>query len=162
MKKVLFVCLGNICRSPMAEAIFNKLVAERGLEGHFQSDSAGTAGYHIGELPDFRTRKICEENQAPVSHRGRKISKSDLHDFDIILAMDNANYHDIIRQLAVPEELNDKVQLMRSYDGDSTGAEVPDPYYGNMDDFKNVYAMLQSACNGLLDSLQPKSKLSSG
>ncbi len=156
MKKVLFVCLGNICRSPMAEGVLNKLLKEKGLEGKILCDSAGTAGYHIGELPDFRTRKVCEENQAPLNHRGRKICKEDLAEFDLLLAMDQANYYDILHQLAVKEEDRDRIRLVRSYE---TGAietkEVPDPYYGDMNDFYTVYTMLENACKGLLQELFP-------
>ena len=153
MKKILFVCLGNICRSPMAEAIFNSLLREGGLEGLYSCDSAGTAGYHLGELPDFRTRKTCEMNNIPVNHRGRKISKSDVEDFDLLLAMDQTNYQDILRQLTVSEKDEQKVRLLRSYEPNGTGKEIPDPYYGDMNDFKNVYEMLERACGCLLDDL---------
>src|SRR4051812_2291384 len=117
MKKVLFVCLGNICRSPMAEGIFNKLITERGLQHQFSCDSAGTAGYHIGELPDYRTRKVCELNETPLDHRGRKLSKGDVQEFDLLLAMDQANYYDILHQLGFNEENQGKVRLLRSFEG---------------------------------------------
>ena len=150
--KVLFVCLGNICRSPMAEGIFNKLTKERGLD-NFSCDSAGTAAYHVGELPDFRTRKICELNTTPLNHRGRKLYPDDLKVFDLIMAMDLMNYKDILDQLHVTEHDKDKVRLMRSYEPDGYGKEVPDPYYGDLDDFKLVYAMLEKSCNEMLDEI---------
>lgn len=153
MKKVLFVCLGNICRSPMAEGVFNKLVSERGLDHLFTCDSAGTAGYHIGELPDLRTRKVCEQNDILLQHRGRKINKEDIKEFDLLLAMDQANYFDILHQLNVSEEDKYKVRLLRSFEPNSQSGEVPDPYYGTMEDFQKVYAMLEKACNALLDDL---------
>lgn len=157
MKKVLFVCLGNICRSPMAEGVFNKLIKERGLQDLFQCDSAGTAGYHIGELPDLRTRKVCELMHTPLDHRGRKINKADLQEFDILLAMDQANYFDILHQLGVSDEDKHKVRLLRSFEPNNLQGEVPDPYYGTMEDFHNVYAMLEKACGALLDTLTEKS-----
>lgn len=153
MKKVLFVCLGNICRSPMAEGVFNKLVSERGAEHLFSCDSAGTAGYHIGELPDLRTRKVCEQNNIVLQHRGRKINKEDLKEFDLLLAMDQANYFDILHQLGVPEEDKHKVRLLRSFEKDNPIGEVPDPYYGTMEDFQKVYTMLEKSCSTLLDIL---------
>ncbi|MBC7390896.1 MAG: low molecular weight phosphotyrosine protein phosphatase [Opitutaceae bacterium] len=152
--KVLFVCLGNICRSPMAEGIFNKLVKERGLGQKYTSDSAGTAGYHIGELPDFRTRKICEVNATPLNHRGRKLLKEDINTFDLILAMDLMNYKDILEQLLVSDSEKSKVRIMRSYEPDGYGKEVPDPYYGDLEDFKLVYSMLENACTCMLDELE--------
>lgn len=154
--KVLFVCLGNICRSPMAEAVFNKLVRERKLTDKYTSDSVGTAGYHIGELPDFRTRKICDENQTPIQHHGRKLSKNDLDEFDLLVAMDQSNYRDILSQLGIAEADKDKVKLMRDYDDEGQGLEVPDPYYGDLNDFRHVYAILTKACNALLDELEKK------
>lgn len=153
---ILFVCLGNICRSPMAEGIFNKLVRERGLEEKYACKSAGTAGYHIGELPDFRTRKICEINATPLNHKGRKLLKEDINSFDLILAMDLMNYKDILDQLLVADVDRNKVRIMRSYEPDGYGKEVPDPYYGDLDDFKLVYSMLESSCNHLLDDLELK------
>jgi len=152
-KKILFVCLGNICRSPMAEAIFNKLAEDRSLHHVFKCTSAGTAGYHIGELPDYRTRMVCEMNAVTLNHRGRKIGHDDLAEFDLILAMDSSNVRDIIHLLKVKEEHSDKIRLLRSFEPDGEGKEVPDPYYGNLDDFKNVYEMLLKSCGHLLDEL---------
>ena len=154
--KVLFVCLGNICRSPMAEGVFNKLVKERGLQDKYTCESAGTAAYHIGEQPDFRTRKICEINDTPLNHRGRKLQKDDLHSFDLILAMDLMNYKDILDQLLVGDQDKNKVRIMRSYEPDGYGKEVPDPYYGDLDDFKIVYSMLENSCKHMLDELESK------
>lgn len=155
-KKILFVCLGNICRSPMAEAIFNKLAEDRSLQQVFKCTSAGTAGYHIGELPDFRTRMVCEMNEVAINHRGRKIGYNDLAEFDLILAMDDSNLQDIIQQLKVQEEHLPKIRLLRSFEPDGEGKEVPDPYYGNLDDFKNMYEMLLKSCSHLLDELTSK------
>ena len=138
----------------MAEGVFNKLVKDRGLEHQYSCDSAGTAAYHIGELPDFRTRKICELNATTLNHRGRKLQRDDLKVFDLIIAMDLMNYKDILDILLVADEDKNKVRLMRSYEPDGYGKEVPDPYYGDLDDFKLVYTMLEHSCNGLLDNLE--------
>lgn len=140
----------------MAEGVFNKLVKERGLEKEFGCDSAGTAGYHIGELPDYRTRKVCENNNTPLSHRGRKLSPEDMQEFDLVLAMDQANYYDILHQLGISEDKQEKVRLLRSYENGTEMGEVPDPYYGDMNDFKNVYTMLEKACGALLNELTKK------
>ena len=153
------VCLGNICRSPMAEAIFNKLLKERGLDNVFSCDSAGTAAYHVGELADFRTRKICELNSAPLNHRGRKIHKDDLNVFDLILTMDLMNYKDVLDLLQVTDTDKNKVRLMRSFEPDGYSKEVPDPYYGDLDDFKLVYTMLDQACNAFLDKFEKEGKI---
>ena len=152
--KVLFVCLGNICRSPMAEGIFNKLVGERGLAEWHSCTSAGTAGYHIGQQPDARTRLVCDLNATPLNHRGRKFDKEDFNEFDLILAMDVNNQKDIESLLPKDAPFLKKVKLLRSYEPEGEGKEVPDPYYGDLDDFKNVYAMLEKACNSLLDDLE--------
>ena len=154
--KVLFVCLGNICRSPMAEGIFNKLAKERGLEEQFYSTSAGTAGYHIGQSPDARTKIVCDINKAPVDHKGRKFEKEDFKEFDLILAMDQNNLKDILSLATENDDCRNKVKLLRSYETNGDGKEVPDPYYGNLDDFKNVYEMLVNACNQLLDKINLK------
>lgn len=95
MIKVLFVCLGNICRSPIAEATFRELVQQRGLEDQISCDSAGTAGYHIGQLPDQRTMKNAEKHGLKLTHRGRKLSAADLDAFDHIVVMDEANFKDV-------------------------------------------------------------------
>lgn len=151
--KVLFVCLGNICRSPMAEGVFNKLVNERGLEDLFYSTSAGTAGYHIGQSPDARTKIVCDLNKAPIDHKGRKFEKEDFKEFDLILAMDKSNLTDILSLVSENDESRNKVKLLRSYEPNGEGKEVPDPYYGNLDDFKNVYSMLVNACGHLIDKI---------
>jgi len=151
--KVIFVCLGNICRSPMADGVFNKLAKERGLEEQFHSTSAGTAGYHIGQSPDARTKIVCDLNKASIEHKGRKFEKEDLKEFDLILAMDKSNLSDILSLVIENDESRNKVKLLRSYEPDGEGKEVPDPYYGNLDDFKNVYSILENACNHLLDKI---------
>jgi len=152
--KVLFVCLGNICRSPMAHSVFNKLAKERGLEDQYHATSAGTAGYHIGQSPDARTKIVCDQNQTLIEHKGRKFQKEDFEEFDLILAMDGSNLKDILNLLHENDESRNKVKLLRSYEPNGEGKEVPDPYYGNLDDFNNVYEMLINACGHLLDKIR--------
>src|SRR6187455_2499734 len=100
MKRILFVCLGNICRSPLAKAIFNHKIKEKGLNHIFEADACGTSNYHIGSLPDARTIKNSIKNGVPISHAARQLSNLDLEDFDLILAMDQANYENIFRLAA--------------------------------------------------------------
>ncbi len=137
----------------MAEGVFNKLVKERGLENQFTCTSAGTAGYHIGHLPDARARLVCELNRTPLEHLGRKFVFEDFGEFDYILAMDESNLRDILSLPNLTKADKEKITLLRSYEPDGEGKEVPDPYYGNLDDFKNVYEMVTKACNCFLNTI---------
>lgn len=152
MKSILFVCLGNICRSPIAEGVFQQLVNEAGLTSAIKVDSAGTASYHIGELPDKRARLVCEERGIKLTHRARAFSKDDFETFDYILAMDKQNLANI--QKLQPVNARAKLMLMRDFDPKHKGAEVPDPYYGEMDGFVEVFEMLERSCRELLADLQ--------
>ncbi|MBI1770681.1 MAG: low molecular weight phosphotyrosine protein phosphatase [Bacteroidetes bacterium] len=147
--KILFVCLGNICRSPLAEAIFNEKVRQRGLQKEFQSDSCGTGNYHIGDWPDGRAIKCAQKNNILINHLGRQLTRSDLEDFDLILAMDRSNLKNIFA--LANTETKSKVKLMRSYDPLGTG-DVPDPYYGNEKDFDEVFEILDRSVEGLVKS----------
>jgi protein-tyrosine phosphatase len=153
MKKVLFVCLGNICRSPLAEALFNKHVHDRGLQDKFIADSCGTAAYHIGEQPDGRSRANAEENGLPYSHKARQLAIADYVDFDLIVPMDATNLANI-RKL-YPES-NAEIKLMRDYDSGYEGADVPDPYFGGEQGFQDVYDILDRSTSTLLDKLLTK------
>lgn len=150
MVKVLFVCLGNICRSPMAEAVFNKLVLERGLQHKITADSAGTSRYHLGEDPDPRTIDCAINNQTPISHKARQVAAADHSTFDFILAMDQNNYNDT-RQILGKEHPN--LRLMREFDPAAESLNVPDPYFGGMDGFQRVHDMLLRSCTQLLDHI---------
>lgn len=148
--KVLFVCLGNICRSPLAEAIFNDKVRSKGWQKDFQSDSCGTGDYHVGDWPDDRTIRCAQKNNILINHLGRQLKRSDLDDFDLILAMDRSNLHNILT--LATEETKSKVKLMRSYDPLGVG-DVPDPYYGSEKDFDEVFEILDRSIDRLISEI---------
>jgi protein-tyrosine phosphatase len=151
-QKLLFVCLGNICRSPSAENIMNHLVARSSLSDRFISDSAGTAGYHVGASPDRRMQAAALKRGIRMTGSARQFVREDFENFDLILAMDRDNYRDIL-SLDREGVYRDKVQLMCGYCSRFDDREVPDPYYGGDDGFDYVIDLLFDACEGLLDSL---------
>jgi len=152
MQRILLVCLGNICRSPMAEGILAHLVKERGLIQSIELDSAGTGAYHIGSGPDKRALEVCLSNGITLQHQARQVKRIDFDAFDYILAMDAANY-DALKTIAP----HDQLYLMRSFDPSAVhDLDVPDPYYGGIEGFNEVYEMLYRAANGLLDHIQKK------
>jgi protein-tyrosine phosphatase len=154
--KVLFVCTGNICRSPTAEAIFRKLAADAGLGDVILADSAGTHGYHVGEPPDPRARAAASTRGYDLSDlRARKVEHADFQRFDLILAMDR-DHHSILSRLAQPSN-GHKLKLMMSYARRFREEEVPDPYYGGPQGFERVLDMLEDASQGLLETLRRKS-----
>lgn len=155
--KVLFVCLGNICRSPLAEGIMKHKLKLLGMDGKLIVDSCGTSNYHIGDLPDSRTRHNAEKNGIILNHKGRQLSSRDLDDFDFILAMDRSNHSNII-SLARNDEAKEKVKLMREFDPHD-GDEVPDPYYGGEDGFQLVFDILNRSVDGFISHLQIKGLL---
>lgn len=154
MIKVLFVCLGNICRSPLAEAIFNHQVKLLGLEHKFQSDSCGTSDYHIGELPDERSIQCAKNHNVPISHRGRQLSHADIRDFNYIIAMDKSNKANIYALMETYKQSHDQIHLMRDFQPNAAAEEVPDPYYGGEDGFEKVYQILDESIRELIAKLQ--------
>lgn len=151
--KILFVCLGNICRSPLAEAIFKHKIKEKGLQAQFEVHSCGTANYHVGTTPDPRTIKNALRNGVVIDHLGRQLSKNDLVAYDFIIAMDKSN-HANISKLENARDHSLKIKLMRSFDLTPTGDEVPDPYYGDEADFQNVFDILSHSVDSFIDFLE--------
>ena len=151
--KIVFVCLGNICRSPTAEGVFQHLVNERGLHPYFYIDSAGTSAWHIGEPANSKSRQMANKHGVKLNSRARKFEPADLEEFDLILAMDRENLQNI-RQLDTQNRFSDKIKLMRDYDPQPGDDEVPDPYYGGMDGFQHVFDVVHRSCAALLDELE--------
>ena len=150
---VLFVCLGNICRSPLAEGIFLHLVDQAGLTDRFEVDSAGTGAWHVGERADARAAMVASQHGVELPSRARQITSDDLDHFDYVIAMDRENLRNIER-LAATRESDAQIKLLREYDSESSGDEVPDPYYGGASGFENVYEMVHRSCTELLDQLR--------
>jgi protein-tyrosine phosphatase len=150
---VLFVCTGNICRSPTAEAVFRKLVAEAGKSDVILADSAGTHGYHVGEPPDSRARLSAAERGYDLSPlRARKVERTDFERFDLIVAMDRGHL-ELLSRMAAPPATR-KLKLMMSFARAFEETDVPDPYYGGPQDFERVLDMLEDAARGLLESIE--------
>ncbi len=152
MTSVIFVCLGNICRSPLAEGIFLNLVEKRGLSPTYNIDSAGTASYHIGKRADPRSIAVGYKHNLHLPSRARQFTASDFDAFDVIIAMDSSNRRNILA-LARNAEDEAKVHKMRDFDPNGRG-DVPDPYYGGDSGFDDVYAMLLRCCEGLLSAIE--------
>jgi protein-tyrosine phosphatase len=153
MIRVLFVCLGNICRSPLAEGIFKKLVNEAGLESVIESDSAGTSRWHIDEPPDTRSIQIAARNNIRLDHLGKQVLRNDLNKFDYILAMDTDNLENILKLEVPGQEYRAKVMLMREFDDERSGADIPDPYYGGENGFQHVFDLLEESLGNFLGFL---------
>ncbi|MEL6354687.1 MAG: low molecular weight protein-tyrosine-phosphatase [Cyanobacteria bacterium J06627_28] len=150
--KLLFVCLGNICRSPSAENIMNHLLVARGLTEQISCDSAGTSGYHVGSAPDRRMTLAAQRQGITLTGSSRQFTKRDFEDFDIILAMDESNYRDIL-SMDLDQRFEHKVKLMCDFCQDHSDKEVPDPYYGGEAGFDYVIELLTDACEGLLNDI---------
>lgn len=149
--RLLFVCLGNICRSPAAQGITEALAAKRGID--VDCDSAGFYGGHAGDLPDRRMRKAAAERGYTLDHRARKIKGTDLDDFDVVMGMDDSNMDDL-EGLAYTDERADKLVRMSDFAADHpTYRSVPDPYYGGSAGFTLVLDLLEDACSHLLDQI---------
>lgn len=150
--RVLFVCLGNICRSPLAEGVFREHVRRAGLAASFEIGSAGTGGWHVGDPPDRRMIGTARGHGVELTSRGRQLVAPDLRFYDVILAMDRDNLHDILF-LDPDREFADRVRLFREYDPEPGDYQVPDPYYGEQDGFDHVYRMVDRTSAALLGAL---------
>ena len=149
---ILFVCLGNICRSPMAEGIFLKILEREHALKRFEVDSAGLLGYHEGELADSRMRFHASKRGYNLTHRSRPVVKADLDKFDWIIGMDDQNIRSL-KQMASPVQLA-KIYKMTDFCVEMKATEVPDPYYGGDQGFENVINLLEDACEGLFQKLE--------
>ncbi len=154
MMRVLFVCLGNICRSPMAEGLFRELVIRKGLDELIEIDSAGTHGYHVGEAPDERARRTMAGHGIDIEGlAGRQVTAADLRDFDYVLAMDRDN---LAHLQALGGEPRVSLGLFLDFARTTRVREVPDPYYGGPEGFERVYALLEDAAQGLLADIEAR------
>ena len=146
------VCLGNICRSPLAEGILQKKANDKGLS--IEVDSAGTAAYHVGNLPDPRSIQVAKKYNIDITNqRARQFDASDFQEFDLIYTMDSENYNNIIK-LSNSEEEEQKVKLILNEIEPQSNSSVPDPYYGGDNGFENVYQMLDLACDKIIEKLR--------
>jgi protein-tyrosine phosphatase len=149
--RVLFVCMGNICRSPLAEGVFRHLVRQRGLTERFEIDSAGISGYHVGDPPDARSAEVARQRGIELSGRARRLKRSDLDHYEYVLVMDSENRAGVDR-LANGGLVVAQVRYLREFDPEAGGElEVPDPYYGGTTGFERVHDMVARSCERLLD-----------
>ncbi len=153
MTRLLFVCLGNIIRSPLAENLFEFQAEQAGVDGKYSVDSAGTAAWHVGESPDPRMRKTAESHGVNDNGTARQVRKSDFDEFDWILAMDGSNRRDLLDMAGSPEQ-QAKVRLLREFDPEQDDPDVPDPYYGGAEGFETTYRIVERSVGGLLEALE--------
>jgi protein-tyrosine phosphatase len=150
--QVLFVCLGNICRSPAAEAAFAHLATNAGAADEFKVDSAGTGAWHIGERADSRMRRAARQRGIAIESTARQVTLQDFEDFDVIVAMDSSNFKALTGM--APATHRAKVVLLRDFDPNARGEDVPDPYYGDDEGFDEVLDIVMAAGEGLLGALR--------
>jgi protein-tyrosine phosphatase len=155
--RILFVCMGNICRSPTAEGVMRRLIDDAGLADSIEIDSAGTGGWHAGEPPDERAALAAARRGVTLEGAARQVRESDFRRFDLLIALDRANLRELLA-IAPDEDAAEKVRLLREFDPASAdGAlDVPDPYYGGDHGFETVLDMIEAACRGLLDELRAR------
>ncbi|MCG6987104.1 MAG: low molecular weight phosphotyrosine protein phosphatase [Gemmatimonadetes bacterium] len=153
---VLFVCLGNICRSPLAEGVLRHLVQERGLGDRFEIDSAGTGDWHMGQPPDERSVQVASAHGITLGGRARRVRREDLDHFDLVVAMDRENLRDLQR-LADGSGPRARLHLLSDFDPEADHPDVPDPYYEDLSGFETLYRTVHRACESLLEQLAPPS-----
>src|SRR5688572_28310419 len=149
---VLFVCLGNICRSPLAEGVFRHLVQGRGVATAYRIDSAGTGSWHVGEPPDRRSAEVARRRGVILEGAARQVSQQDFDRFDWIIAMDRENLSNL--QAMQRKETRARLHLLRDFDPEPGDGNVPDPYYGGPDGFENVYELVERSSQALLDHIE--------
>jgi protein-tyrosine phosphatase len=157
---LLFVCMGNICRSPTAEGVMRGLLVEEGLQDAVQVDSAGTGDWHVGDPPDARATAAAQARGVALAGAARQVSAADFADYDLILAADRRNLAEL--QALLPAGSRAKLHLLREFDPASAqrgDLDVPDPYYGDDDGFEHVLDLVEAACRGLLDTLRADGRL---
>jgi protein-tyrosine phosphatase len=150
--RFLFVCLGNIVRSPLAEHLFRSYVEERFGPDHFEIDSAGTSAYHVGERPDPRMRRTAAGHGLVYDGIARQVARADLDHFDVIIAMDESNYAHLMA-MATSEAQRDKIKLLGDFDPLDPGKAIPDPYYSGPEGFDHVYTVVDRSVRGLMDTV---------
>lgn len=155
VRSILFVCMGNICRSPAGENVMRKMLEDAGLDREVRVDSAGTTSYHVGEAPDRRMRAAAEKRGMKYTGRSRAFDEDDFHKFDLILAMDDSNYRDILA-LATGSNDRNKVKRFVEFCTEHNDLEVPDPYYGGPQGFDYVIDLVEDGCRGILRMLTGK------
>ena len=152
MIRVCMVCLGNICRSPTAEAVMRHLVKQAGLDGEIEIDSAGTGDWHVGGPRDERSAAVGKKRGIPLTGLARQFTRKDFAGYDHVIAMDRSNLKNLLR-MAPDEAAKKKVLLLRTFEPDPDDQDVPDPYYGGPEGFDRVFDIVERACAGLLDHL---------
>lgn len=152
----MFVCTGNICRSPLAQAVFEHLAKKADVSSRFEVESSGVTAFHVGENADSRMRETAARRGVKFNHRSQKTSKADLANYDLIFAMDKSNLS-ALQRMTSDEEEREKIRMFREFDPEgSADAEVPDPWYGGMNGFEEVYDIVHRTCENMLQTLSEK------
>ncbi len=154
--RLLFVCLGNICRSPTAEGVMRSILADEGLADRVEVESAGTGAWHVGSAPDRRATAAAAAQGVILEGEARRVAPADFERFDLLLAMDSENLRDL-QEIAPTPAARERVRLLRSFDPDSEATgdlDVPDPYYGGEDGFADVFELVRAACHGLAEEIR--------
>ncbi|MCH8568093.1 MAG: low molecular weight phosphotyrosine protein phosphatase [Balneolales bacterium] len=157
--KVLFICLGNICRSPTAEGIFQQLVKDEGLGELFEIDSAGTSAFHEGQPANSKSRQIAEKHGVQLLSRSRPVRNPDYTHYDMLITMDHSVQEDMLDRSPGTDSVKSKIFLLRDFDTEPEDGQVPDPYYGGIQGFEQVFGIIDRSCRELLNALKPFAKL---